>query len=129
MIIGLGTDIVSIERIAKVLEKNKAAFIDRICTKNEKKYLQSCQDISMKLAKVWAVKEATVKALGTGFIQGISFLDIELYHDELGKPEIKLSGKAKEILLAKTQDIDVNILVSLSDVKPFAQAVVIIEKI
>lgn len=129
MIIGLGTDIVSIERIAKVLEKNKAAFIDRICTKNEKKYLQSCQDISMKLAKVWAVKEATVKALGTGFIQGISFLDIELYHDELGKPEIKLSGKAKEILLAKTQDIDVNILVSLSDDKPFAQAVVIIEKI
>ena len=92
MIIGLGTDIVSIERIAKVLEKNEVAFIDRICTKDEKKYLQSCRDITLKLAKIWAVKEAAVKALGTGFVQGISFLDIELFHDELGKPEIKFFG-------------------------------------
>ena len=98
MIIGLGTDIVSVERIAKVLEKNEVAFIDRICTKEEKKYLQSCRDITLKLAKIWAVKEAAVKALGTGFVQGISFLDIELFHDNLGKPEIKFFGKAKEIL-------------------------------
>ena len=129
MIIGLGTDIVSIERIAKVLEKNEVAFIDRICTKDEKKYLQSCRDISLKLAKIWAVKEAAVKALGTGFVQGISFLDIELYHDDLGKPEIKFSGKAKEILDKKIKNESVNISVSLSDDKPFAQAVVIIEKI
>lgn len=129
MIIGLGTDIVSTERIAKVLEKNETAFIDRICTKEEKKYLQSCRDITLKLAKIWAVKEAAVKALGTGFVQGISFSDIELFHDCLGKPEIKFFGKAKEVLDEKIGDNEVNILVSLSDDKPFAQAVVIIEKI
>ncbi|MBE6454156.1 MAG: holo-ACP synthase [Alphaproteobacteria bacterium] len=128
MIVGLGTDIVSVDRIAMVLERNQSQFIDRICTKDEKKYLQQCKDIKTKLAKIWAVKEAAVKALGTGFVQGISFTDIELQHDSLGKPEIVFYGKAKEILEAKIEGKTANILVSLSDDKPFAQAVVIIEK-
>ena len=59
----------------------------------------------------------------------ISFLDMELYHDSLGKPEMKFTGKAKEILDEKSDGKNVNISVSLSDDKPFAQAVVIIEKI
>lgn len=129
MIIGLGTDIVSTDRIAKVLEKNQAQFIDRICCKNEKKYLSEGGDIKSRLAKIWAVKEAAVKALGTGFVEGISFKDIELCHDERGKPEIEFYGKAKEILNGKSDDRQINILVSLSDDKPWAQAVVIIEKI
>ena len=128
MIIGLGTDIVSVDRIAAVLEKNQSQFIDRICSKQEKLYLQECKDIKTKLAKIWAVKEAAVKALGTGFVQGISFADIELSHDNLGKPEISFFGKAREILNSKIGNDKVNILVSLSDDKPFAQAVVIIEK-
>lgn len=85
--------------------------------------------MKVRLAKIWAVKEAAVKALGTGFVQGISFRDIELKHDNLGKPEIEFSGKAGEIVTAKTAGGKANILVSLSDDKPFAQAVVIIEKI
>lgn len=129
MIVGLGTDIVSIDRIASVLEKNQAQFIDRVCTKSEKKYLQECKDVRTKLAKIWAVKEAAVKALGTGFVQGIGFADIELTHDDFGKPEIKFNGRAKDILDTKLNGCGVNILVSLSDDKPFAQAVVIIEKI
>ena len=129
MIVGLGTDIVSIDRIAMVLEKNQSTFIDRICSKQEKLYLQECKDVKTKLAKIWAVKEAAVKALGTGFVQGISFADIKLSHDSLGKPEINFSGKAKEILDHKIGNGKANILVSLSDDKPFAQAVVIIEKI
>ena len=129
MIVGLGTDIVSVERIATVLEKNKAHFIDRICTENEKKYVSECADIKVKLAKIWAVKEAAVKALGTGFVQGISFKDIELRHDILGKPDIAFSGKALEFLKKKCDDKEANVLVSLSDDKPFAQAVVVIEKI
>lgn len=127
MIVGLGTDIVSIDRIAKLLEKNKGAFVEKLCTKEEKSYLQSCADITPKLAKLWAVKEATVKALGTGFIEGISFKDIELRHNSLGRPELNISGKAKEKLNEITKE-DFNIVVSLSDDKPWAQAVVIIEK-
>lgn len=129
MIVGLGTDIVSTDRIAGVLEKNQAQFIDRICSESEKKYLSASGDLKVRLAKIWAVKEAAVKALGTGFVQGISFRDIELKHDNLGKPEIEFSGKAGEIVTAKTAGGKANILVSLSDDKPFAQAVVIIEKI
>lgn len=129
MIVGLGTDIVSTDRIAGVLEKNQAQFIDRICSESEKKYLSASGDLKVRLAKIWAVKEAAVKALGTGFVQGISFRDIELKHDDLGKPEIEFSGKAGEIVTAKTAGGKANILVSLSDDKPFAQAVVIIEKI
>ena len=80
------------------------------------------------MAKLWAVKEAAVKALGTGFSAGVRFEDIELKHDALGKPEIEFRGKAKEILASKAMGAQINMLVSLSDDKPFAQAVVIIEK-
>ncbi len=130
MIVGLGTDIVNIDRVAKLLEKNQSQFIDRVCTDEEKKYLlQSGADVKAKLAKMWAVKEASVKALGTGFVQGISFKDIELRHDKMGKPELEFMGKAKEILDDKINGAIGNIIVSLSDDKPFAQAIVIIEKI
>lgn len=129
MIVGLGTDIVSIERIAKLLSRNETTFIEKICSANEKKYLQSCTDITPKLAKLWAVKEAAVKALGTGFVEGITFKDIELKHNNLGRPEVKLKGKALQILEKLTSNSSANILVSLSDDKPWAQAIVIIEKI
>lgn len=129
MIIGLGTDIVSIERISNVLKKNGETFIEKICSSQEKKYLQSCSDITVKLAKLWAVKEATVKALGTGFIEGISFKDIELHHNQLGRPEIELKNEALQRLHSLSKQNPANILVSLSDDKPWAQAVVIIEKI
>ncbi|MBR4106689.1 MAG: holo-ACP synthase [Alphaproteobacteria bacterium] len=129
MIVGLGTDIVSIERIAKLLSRNETTFIEKICSANEKKYLQSCADITPKLAKLWAVKEAAVKALGTGFVEGITFKDIELKHNNLGRPEVELKGKALQILEKLTSNSSANILVSLSDDKPWAQAIVIIEKI
>lgn len=129
MIIGLGTDIVSTDRIAKVLEKTQAQFIDRVCRESERPYLNEVRDMTPRLAKIWAVKEAAVKALGTGFVEGISFKDIELQHDAFGKPKIEFFGKAKEILSEKTGAGKINICVSLSDDKPWAQAVVIIEKI
>lgn len=83
----------------------------------------------MRLAKIWAAKEAAVKALGTGFAQGVTFKDIALRHNADGKPELEFYGRAKEILQALVSGGTANILISLSDDKPFAQAVVIIEKI
>ena len=129
MIVGLGTDIVKMERIAKVLEKCPSQFIDRVCSTDEKKYLQQGRDIVARLSKIWAVKEAASKALGTGIAQGVQFKDIELVHDKSGKPELKFFGRAEEILKQKTAGQVLNVCVSLSDDKPFAQAVVIIEKI
>ncbi|MBQ9235041.1 MAG: holo-ACP synthase [Alphaproteobacteria bacterium] len=129
MIIGLGTDIVSIERIKAVLEKNGGAFIERVCTKAEKQYLQSGTETAVKLAKLWAVKEAAAKALGTGFSGGITLRDIELSHDASGRPHLTFSGQAQARLLSLTRDTQSNIQVSLSDDRPWAHAVVIIEKI
>lgn len=129
MIVGVGTDIVNIDRIADILNKNGQQFIDRICRDSEKDYVASNEKKELKLAKIWAVKEAAVKALGTGFACGIGFHDIELRHDDLGKPELVFLGKAKEILMLKSNNCDANVWVGLSDDKPFAQAVVIIEKI
>ena len=128
MIVGLGTDVVSIERIAKMLPKSGDAFIEKICSKGEKQYLQSCADITPKLAKLWAAKEAAVKALGTGFVDGINFKDVELKHNSLGRPELEFHGTALQKLQTLTDNRH-NIVVSLSDDKPWAQAVVIIEKI
>jgi len=128
MIVGLGTDIISVERITRILSKNASAFIDKICSSDEKRYLQSCADITSKLAKLWAAKEAAVKALGTGFIEGISFKDIELKHNSLGRPELEFKGIALQKLQTLAQGGQTNILISLSDDKPWAQAVVIIEK-
>lgn len=128
MIVGLGTDIISVERITRILSKNASIFIDKICSPDEKRYLQSCADITSKLAKLWAAKEAAVKALGTGFIEGISFKDIELKHNSLGRPELEFKGIALQKLQVLAQGGQTNILISLSDDKPWAQAVVIIEK-
>ena len=68
-------------------------------------------------------------SIETGFIEGITFKDIELKHNSLGRPELEFSGKAKQILQNIIQEGTANIMVSLSDDKPWAQAVVIIEKI
>lgn len=129
MIVGVGTDIVNIERVNRILTKYSERFIERICRKSEIVYLGVDDDKKVRLAKIWAVKEAAVKALGTGFINGINFTDIELKHDLLGKPEISFYGKAKDVLLEKINEENLNVWVSLSDDKPFAQALVIIEKI
>ena len=128
MIVGLGTDIVSIERIAEVWNKNGDAFSLRICREDERSYLEKGKDKVLRLAKVWAAKEAAVKALGTGFSQGITFNDIALRHNAVGRPELEFFGGALERLRQLTRGGSPNVFISLSDDKPFAQAVVIIEK-
>ena len=128
MIVGLGTDIVSIERIAKVWQTKGDNFVAHICREDEKIYVQQKQNQVLQLAKIWAVKEAAVKALGTGFSQGIGFQDIALKHNAEGKPELEFFGRAQEILALRMAGDCCQVHVSLSDDKPFAQAVVIIEK-
>ena len=123
MIVGLGTDIVSIERIAKVLDKNKEQFINRICTKNEKKELVKCNDLPMKLAKLWSVKEAAVKALGTG-LRGMQLKDICVKSDALGKPELCLYGSALDLFNKSGAN---SIHISLSHETEYSVACVILE--
>ncbi len=123
MIYGIGTDIIEVERIRGFIAKGEA-FKNRVFTEQEIAYSDSFRDPAPFYAARFSAKEAFVKALGTGFTAGIGFNQIEVYHVELGKPEIRLSGKAKEVAEAKGI---IKIFVSISHVKDWANAVVILE--
>lgn len=129
MIIGLGSDIVNITRIEKSADflehfKQKILGADELQEISQKK-LNNQKELACLLGKYYAGKEAFAKALGTGFIDGIFLRDIQILHNDLGKPELKISGAAAGYLhkLSATPQLHI----SLSDDYPFALAVVIIE--
>ncbi len=93
MIKGIGTDIIELDRIAKAIERQGKAFVERLFTPSEERPFDASS--TAYYAGRFAAKEAVVKALGTGF-RGISWHDIEILSDPLGKPYVKLSVKAQE---------------------------------
>jgi len=97
MIIGIGTDIVEIDRIRKMIERHGDHFLNRCFTSNEIEYANRHRDSAVRFAGRWAAKEAVVKVLGTGFVQGITFHDIEVVSLHTGQPTVQLSGGALEI--------------------------------
>jgi holo-[acyl-carrier protein] synthase len=123
MIFGIGIDNIEVERVEKQLEKN--GFKEKIFTAGEIEYCQARKNYAESFAARFAAKEAFFKAIGTGWRGGLSFDEVEIINDELGRPEIKLWGKAKEFASKKGLD---NIQVSLTHLKHYAGAVVIIEK-
>lgn len=123
MIVGLGIDIVELTRITHSLEKFGQRFQDRILTPAEAA-LVPANPIPF-LAGRFAAKEAAVKALGTGFSQGISLHDIEVVNDPSGKPCLAFHNHA----LLRSRDMSVkNQFVSISHGKDNAVAVVILEQ-
>ncbi len=124
IIYGIGTDIVSIDRI-KTSMKNKN-FIKRIFDKKE---ILKCKKIKKKtncFAKRFAAKEAFSKALGTGISNGINFNEIVVLNKKTGKPYLSLTGQTKKILNTKFKGKKIKISLSLSDEKNFAVAFVTI---
>ncbi|MFC2152148.1 holo-ACP synthase [Bacteroidota bacterium] len=122
MILGIGTDIFEVERMKQRLEK-QPSFIEGIFTENEIKYCTQFKNKAERFAARYAAKESLLKAFGTGWRDGITFKDIDIENDDLGKPEIKLSGVAKEIA-QKLKVTDIH--VSISHTKELAHAFVII---
>lgn len=94
--VGLGVDIVEIERMKKILERTPS-FESKVFSEEEQQYCRSKKRPEVQYAMRFAAKEAVVKALGTGFSQGIKVRDIEVAKNEKGKPFVILSGRAKEI--------------------------------
>ncbi|MFC4322045.1 holo-ACP synthase [Litchfieldia salsa] len=117
MIVGIGIDIVELHRIKKIVERQKK-FINRILT--EKEIIQFEQYTGHRkiefLAGRFAAKEAYSKAVGTGIGKGLSFVDIEVFSDEKGKPCIKNKGLE-------------TVHLSISHSKDYAVAQVIIESL
>ena len=125
-IFGLGTDIVNIKRLEKIIKKNKNTFKSRVFSKNEILYCEKKNNPTPFYAKRYAAKEALSKALGTGIRKGINFKNIEISNDNLGKPSIKLRGSTAIFLKKKIKTKKYSIYLSLSDDEPWAQATVII---
>ncbi len=124
-IVGLGSDIIEIERIEKVLLRVGDAFLNRILTTSEKAICDQHNAPHRYVAKRFAVKEAAAKALGTGIAQGVSFQDFCVSNDRFGRPILSFSGEAfRHAQLQGVTDIHV----SLSDERHYAVATVILER-
>lgn len=123
-IVGLGTDIVEIERIEKALSRSGDAFAERILNSHEYEKYQTLKQKGRFLAKRFAAKEAASKALGTGIAHGVTFHDFTISNDDNGKPILALSGKAFE--LAQVSQVS-HIHLTISDERRYAVATVILE--
>ena len=96
MTLGIGTDLFEIKRMKIRLEK-QPSFVEGVFTDNEINYCNQFKNKAQKFASRYAAKEAFLKALGTGWRDGITFKDIEITNNNLGKPNIQLSGISKKI--------------------------------
>lgn len=107
MILGIGTDIIEIDRIEKAIN-NTPMFLEKIFTKRELKELAKINFRAESIAGNFAVKESVSKAIGTG-VRGFSLSDIEVFRDELGKPFVELSNKVKELIKSNNYKFNVSI--------------------
>ncbi|MDH5434308.1 MAG: holo-ACP synthase [Gammaproteobacteria bacterium] len=123
-IYGIGVDICEIKRVEKIYLKHGQSFINKLLNASEQKQMYDKKSPSRFLAKRFAAKEAFAKALGTGVAQGVTLPDIEICHNHLGKPELKLHGKTDKMVKALGE---YRLHLSVSDEKFYAVAQVVIE--
>ena len=128
MILGIGSDLVNINRISAVLERHGDRFKHRVFTKVEQSKADRRKDVAGTYAKRWAAKEACSKALGTGLRMGIRWKDMSVRNLNTGQPVMSLTGWAEKRLREITPDGHSAVVhVSLTDDHPWAQAFVVIE--
>jgi holo-[acyl-carrier protein] synthase len=101
MIYGIGTDIVDIDRISHILNKNRDGFIKRVLSEHERALFANKADNAAYCAKRFAAKEAFAKALGTGIGRVVSFQDLTVRSNENGKPYFIPSEKLRQYLVEK----------------------------
>ncbi len=97
MIVGIGIDICSIDRIARLRERYGRRFLDRVFTAAEQAYCGLGANCDQRYAARFAAKEACVKALGTGFSGGIGHKNVSVERAPSGRPELVLTGRAGEV--------------------------------
>ena len=127
MILGIGSDITDVRRIAKVIERHGDRFIDRVFTATERARADKKRNRLETYAKRFAAKEACAKALGTGLRAGVWWRDMGVVNLASGRPTIELTGGAKRRLEAITPaGYEARIDVTIDDEGPMAHAFVII---
>lgn len=126
MIIGVGSDLVDIDRIQKIMHSFPNRFLRRVFTAEEQEVGRSKNSPAAFFAKRFAAKEACLKAMGLGLRHGIRWTDMTVRNDDLGKPTLDLSGKALDHLMKFGST---RIHLTLSDTHHLAQAFVVIESV
>ncbi|MFZ9416602.1 MAG: holo-ACP synthase [Alphaproteobacteria bacterium] len=130
MILGLGSDLVDIRRIAETLRRFGPRFTGRCFTEGERMRCERRAAVAEGYARRFAAKEACAKALGTGFRRGVYWRDLEVVNLPSGQPTMRLSGAAREHLARMVPPgHEPAIHVSLTDDPPMAQAIVIISAV
>jgi len=119
-VVAHGVDLVDSGRLAGSIERHGAKFLDRVYTPHEQAYCKTRRKSEIQsLAGRFAVKEAVLKVLGTGWAKGIAWTDVEVYNEESGQPRVRLDGMCAQI--AGEQGIG-EILISISHIDTHAIA-------
>jgi holo-[acyl-carrier protein] synthase len=127
MILGIGSDLIDVRRIARTIERHGDRFLDRVFTPAERAKAEGRLKRDETYAKRFAAKEACAKALGTGFRRGVFWRDMGVVNLPSGRPTMALTGGARARLDSMTPSgCEARIDVTLTDEGPLAQAVVVI---
>jgi holo-[acyl-carrier protein] synthase len=124
VIVGMGIDIAEVPRIRSVIEAQRERFLRRVYTPEEVAYCERFKNKYERYAGRFAVKEAAMKALGTGWSRGVRWVDVEVVRQRGGRPTVALKGEAKKI--AEGMGVK-NIAVSITHTAEQAFAQVIFE--
>ena len=128
MILGIGSDLADIRRVADTLARFGDRFTHRIFTERERARAERRGDPAASYAKRFAAKEACAKALGTGLKQGVFWRDMGVSNLPTGQPTLHLTGGAAARLAKMTPEgHEAHVHLSLTDDHPYAQAFVVIE--
>ena len=122
MIVGIGNDIIEIERIEKAISKE--GFKDKIYTQRELENIKKRGNRAETYAGVFSAKEAISKAIGTG-VREFSLTDLEILNDDLGKPYVVVSEKLDKIIKSKKENYQIEISISHSKKYAIAMAIIL----
>jgi holo-[acyl-carrier protein] synthase len=125
-ILGIGTDIIECLRIAKMIERHGERFTSRVFTPQEIEYCATRRAANQHYAGRWAAKEAILKALGTGWVRGVNWTDIEIRNEPGGKPTTAFRGGVRD-LVASLGVTDILLSISHSRNHAVAYAMAICE--
>lgn len=118
-VIAIGTDIIECSRIATMIEKHGDVFLSRVFTAGEIEYSENKKSSYQHFAGRWAAKEAVLKALGTGWSQGIQWTDVEVIRHPEGSLSVQLHGRGAEV----AGELGIHrILLSISHTRDYAVA-------
>ena len=125
MICGIGVDLVENDRLARIIAKWGSKFLQRVFSDGEINYCEKHAQSSVNYGARFAAKEAFLKALGIGLGMGVKLREIEVVHDDQGKPDLSVRDGA-QIQIEQKQIKKIHL--SLTHTKKYATAIVLLEK-